>query len=440
MQSRTKRLLTGATLILLAAACAAGLGASKAAAASQHSTTTVKKISACGYVAHKSGIYELTKSVADSGSGTCITIAADNATLYLDSHTITGTGTDACIVVTGSAASAVKDTIVGGKMSKPGAKKPKASKPATLTNCETGLVVALTSGTTASNLNIVAPSSAGAGVVAEFAEGATFSHINIPMHAGNSSIGFILEGGGDNVVTNSTVNYDGTKEAFLVEQETGDTFMHDTVNDPYSSGDTGTGFWDITSSRDTYSHCASSGQFNGFDLAPTKYGPVTSTYNTAKGSAANAGSVGFQITGASQYSDSASPFHTLVSHNKATGFAIGFEDNNGGIPGVPIAEKWTNNTADNYSSVGFLINTPADYTMTGNIADGNTSAKKYTSSADTYGFLLIGASPAFPFASFANNQAYDNKYGFYSTSVGVGGKGNIAKRNKYNSYNVEITG
>ena len=241
-------------------------------------------------------------------------------------------------------------------------------------------------------------------------------------------------------MANSTVNYDGSHEAFLVEQETGDTFTHDVVNDPYNSGGSaGTAFIDSQSARNTYSHCTSLGQFNGFNLAPTEYGPVTVTYNTAKGSSANPSSAGFKITGAFQYADSSSPFHTLVSYDQTTGFVVGFQDDNGGMPGTPLAEKWTNNTAYNYSSVGFLINTPADYVMTGNITDANTSGKKYTGGS-TYGFALVDVSAAYPFASFANNQAYDSEYGFYSTAAGVGGKGNIAKRNKYNALGVEITG
>jgi len=433
---RTRRLLTAATLTLLAVACAGALGAAKAQAASQHSTTKVTKISACGFVAHKAGTYELTQSVADSGSGACITITANNVTLYLDSHTITGTGSDTCLVVDGVSGMSVKDTVVGGKMPKPGAKT-KSMKPATLTNCHTGLAVTLTSGATASYLNMVAPTSTG--VFEESATGANLSHITVPMHLGNSGAGFVLEGGADNSVTNSTVNYDGSNDAFIAVEETGDTFMHDTVNDPYSSGSAGTGFFEAASSRDTWSHCTTSGQFNGFNFDSEGSGPVTATYDKATGSPANSHSVGFMITGAFQQADSASSFHTLLSHNKTIGFQTGFDDENGGIPSTPVAETWTDNTADNYGAVGFLINHPTDYTMTGNIADANTSGKKYKGGS-TYGFALVSAAPTFPFARFANNQAYDSGYGFYSAALPVGGKGNIAKRNAINSVGVEITG
>jgi hypothetical protein len=435
---RTRRLLVGTALALLAVACTAGFGASKAAAASQHATTKVKKISACGYVAHTAGTYELTKSITDSGSGTCISVTANNVTLYLDSHTITGTGTDACVVVAGGPnGNAVKDTVIGGTMPKPKT-KPKASKPATLTNCETGLVFAVTSGATASNLNIVAPASSGAGAIVAESEGASLSHITVPLHAGNSAVGFILEEGADNAVMNSTVHYNGAHDGFEVEMETGDTFTHDTVDNPYGPG-TGTGFFDSQSARSTYSHCTVSGQINGFDLNPEGNGPVTLTYDKATGSAAIGTSVGFKVTTAFQYADSASPFHTLVSHNKTIGFGAGFEDTNEGVPDTPVAEKWIDNTADNYSQAGFFITYPTDYTMTGNIADANTAGKKYTSGT-SYGFLLTNAGPANPFASFSNNQAYDSEIGFLSAGAGVGGKGNIAKRNKVNSVGVEISG
>jgi hypothetical protein len=425
--------------MLLAAACAAGLGASTAAAASQRTTATVKKISACGYVAQKAGTYELTQSVTDSGSGPCITIAADKVTLYLDSHTITGTGTDACIFVAGSSGMLVKDAVLGWKMPKPKAKSATLGKPAKLTNCEVGVEAALTSGMTVDDLTTSVSSSSGAGILGEEATGADISHITAQMHAGNNAPGIVLEGGADNVVRQSTVNYDGTQYGFAVENETGDTFMLDTVNDPYSSGGSaGTGFFDTHSSRNTWTHCSSSRHENGFALVPQEYGPVTVTYDTATGSSAHPIGAGFSIIGAFQYADSASPFHTLVSHNKTSGFQVGFDDENGGIPDTPVAEKWIDNTAYNYSGAGFVINYPTDYVMTGNIADANTSGKKYTS-GDSYGFVLINASAPYAIAKFANNQAYDSEYGFYSAAQGVGGKGNIAKRNKINSVGVEIS-
>ena len=157
MHSRTRRLLTGAALTLLAVACAGGLGASKAAAASKR---VVHKISACGYVATHAGTYELTQSVTDSGSGPCITLNGDHIKLYLDSHTITGTGTDTCVLVEGGGTRQnVNETVFGGTKPKPVKKgrKPKPIKPATLTNCDDGLVVVKTSGTMASDLNIVSP-------------------------------------------------------------------------------------------------------------------------------------------------------------------------------------------------------------------------------------------------------------------------------------------
>ena len=437
MHSRTRRLLAAATLLLLAVACAATLGASSAAAASQHVTAKVKKISACGAVVTKAGTYELTQSVTDAGSA-CITITASHVTLYLDSHTITGTGTDTCILVAGGPGAVVADTVFGGKMTKPGTKTKPKPTPAKLTNCGTGVALLSTSGATAGYLTIGAPHNTG--VLAEEAVGASVSHISVPMHAANSADGLAFEGGADNTVTDSTVNYDGSNDGFFVLDETGDTFTRDTVNDPYNSaGSGGTAFYDKQSARNTWSHCTSSGQYYGFYLGPMEYGPVTLTYDTATGSSANVNSIGFQVTGAFQYADSASPFHTLVSHNKATGFSAGFEDQNPGLPGTPSAEKWIDNTADNYADVGFLFSYVPDYTVTGNIADANTSGKKYTS-GDSYGFVLVDVSSAFPLALFANNQAYDSRYGFYSAGSGVGGKGNIAKRNQINSVGVEITG
>ncbi len=430
MQSRTRTLLTGAALTLLAVACAAGIGASTAAAASQHAAV-VHKISACGYVATAPGTYELTKSITDVGSGNCITLNGNNITLYLNAHTITGTGNDTCVFVEGAGtAESVNETIIGGTKAKP-------ETSATLTNCGTGMVVYHTSGTKASNLKIVAPTSIG--VVEEIAGGMTLSSISVPLPpASTTADGFELVAGADNVVTKSTVDSNSSGSGFLAVTEIGDSFTYDTVKNTYNgAGSAGTGFVDAGSSRDTWSHDTSSGQLSGFVLVENGSGPVTATYDTATGPSTNAGSYGFKVIAAYQATDSASRFHTLISHNKSTGFQYGFFDHTD--TSGPVAEKWTNNTADNYSEYGFYIDYPTDYTMTGNVADANTAEMTYAGGS-TCGFCLTHALATFPVATFANNQAYDSEYGFNSAGAFVGGKGNIAKRNKYNANNVEITG
>lgn len=292
-----------------------------------------------------------------------------------------------------------------------------------------------TSGTAVSNLNIVGP--VATGVTAVLAAGMDLSHVNVLMNAGNNGTGFVLAAGGGNVVSDSMVDYDGNQHAFSIQQETGDTFMSDTVKDTHNSLGAGTAFFDAMSARNTFTHCSSTGQTNGFILAPQGDGPVTATYNRATGSAASAGSYGFSIVGAYQQSDFASPFHTLISHNTTHGFDTGFNDQS--APQFAVAEKWIGNTADNYGSYGFNIAVATDYTMTGNIADGNTAAKQYVSGS-SIGFLLASAQSSLPFAQFANNQAYDSHYGFLSGALVVPGKGNIAKRNQYNTLNVQIEG
>ncbi|HUZ16079.1 MAG TPA: hypothetical protein VMU72_07840 [Gaiellaceae bacterium] len=430
MHSRTKTWLIGAALTVLAVAFAAALGASSAAAASQHVTKVkIHKISGCGYTASVSGTYELTKNVTDSGS-TCITLNANNITLYLDGHTITGTGSDTCLYVEGGGTSlSTNETVIGGTKLKP-------TKTATLTNCKDGLYVYWTSGTKASHLNIVAPMSYG--VYEYYAGGMTLSNINVPLHS-NTAYGFYLNYGADNVVTKSTVDNNGSDASFYVEYEVGDALTWDSAKDTYStSGNNGYGFEDYYSSRNIYSHDTSKGQYDGFYLDPDSYGPVTVTYDSATGPSGNSNSYGFYINGAYQEADYASPFHTLVSHDKASGFQYGFYDESENS--YAVAEKWIDNTADNYSEYGFYIYYPTDYTMTGNIADANTGTKKYDGASTSYGFYLFYPYSYYPFASFSKNQAYDSQYGFYSDEYMVGGKGNVAKRNKYNSYDVEITG
>jgi len=429
LYSRTRTWLLGAALTVLAIAFAAAFGASNAAAASQHASTKVHKITSCGYTASVSGTYELTKSLTDSGSGDCITLDANNVTLYLDGHTITGTGTDTCVYVEGGGTSlSTNETVIGGTKAKP-------TKTATLTNCKYGLYVYWTSGTKASHLNIVSPTSDG--VYEYYAGGMMLSNINVPLHA-NTAYGFYLEYGADNVVTKSTVDNNGSDYGFYAYYEVGDTFTQDAVKDTYSNSGSGTGFYDEYSSRNIYSHDTSKGQYDGFYVYAYGYGPVTLSYDTATGRSSNINSYGFYVYEAYQEADSASPFHTLVSHDKATGFQYGYDDESN--DSYAQAEKWIDNTADNYSEYGFYIDYTTDYTMIGNVADGNTGTKKYNGSSTTYGFYLDDPYSYEPFAKFANNQAYDSQYGFYSDEYMVGGKGNVAKRNKYNSYDVEITG
>jgi hypothetical protein len=427
VHSRTKRLLTGTTLALLAVACTAGFGASKAAAASLHTSAKVHKITACGYTATAPGTYELTKSLTDAGSGTCILLAGNSITLYLDSHTITGTGTDTCVGVEASGTSLItKDTVIGGTKAKP-------SKSATLSACRYGLYVDWTAGTMASYLNIPSPTSEG--VFAEYAGGMMLSNINIPVHSA-SSYGMYLEYGADNVVTKSKVTCGNSCDGFLAYYEVGDTFSHNTAANT-NGGNSGTGFYDEDSSGNTWTHNASKGSYYGFYLYADTYGPVTATYNTASGPGTS-GSYGFYVYYAFQEADYGSTHHTLISHNKTNGFYYGYYDYSDDA--YSVAEKWTNNTADNYTGYGFYIYYPTDYTFTGNIADAHTASKKYDGTSSTYGFYLYEPYSYYPFAKFASNQAYDSEYGFYSDEYMVGGKGNIAKRNKYNSYDVEITG
>jgi len=428
LHSRTRTWLLGAALTILAVAFAAALGASNAAAASQHATK-VHKISSCGYTATASGTYELTKSVTDSGSGSCITLNGDSITLYLDGHTITGTGTDTCVYVEGGHTSlSTNETVIGGTKVKP-------TMTATLTNCKYGLYVDWTSGTMVSHLNIPSPTSYG--VYAEYAGGMTLSNINVPLHA-NTAYGIYTEYGADNVVTKCTVDNNSSDTSFFAYEEVGDKFTSDTAKDSYNhSGNGGTGFYDEYGSRNNWSHDKSTGNFYGFYFYNDTYGPVTATYDYASGPS-TAGSYGFYVYYAYQEADYSPPFHTNISHNKTVGFQYGFYDESDSSGAV--AEKWIDNTAYNYSEYGFYIYYPTDYTMNGNVADAHPGTKKYDGSSTTYGFYLYYPYSYYPFASFSKNEAYDSQYGFYSDEYMVGGKGNIAKRNKYNSYDVEITG
>ncbi len=430
MHSRTRRWLFGATLTVLAVACTAALGAANAIAASQHHAAKVHKISACGYTASSPGTYELTKNVTDVGSGSCITLNGNHITLYLDGHTITGSGTDTGVYVEGGGTSlSTNETVIGGTKAKP-------TKTAKINNCKYGLYVYWTSGAHVSHLSIGSPIAYG--VYADYDGGMMLSNISVALHA-NSAYGIYLEYGSDNVVTKSTVDNNTVDyESFYAYEEVGDTFSWNTAKDTYSNaGNGGTGFYDYDSSRDTYTHNSSKGHFYGFYLEEDGYGTVTATYNTASGPS-TVNSIGFYVYEAYQEADYGSPFHTMLSHNKTNGFDYGFDDES--YDEYSPSEKWIDNTADNYTDYGFYIDYTVDYTMTGNVADANTATKKYDGSSTTYGFYLDDPYSYEPFKTFSKNQAYDSEYGFYSDEYMVGGKGNVAKRNKYNSYDVEITG
>jgi hypothetical protein len=426
---RTRRALMGATFIVLAIALAGTFGAAKSAAATGKATT-VHKISACGYTATAPGTYELTQNVTDSGNGSCITLNGDNITLYLDGHTITGSGSDNCVYVEGgSTALNVNESVIGGTMAMPAMR-------ATLTSCNVGVYVYWTSNTSLSSLTINSPDDEA--VYAYYAAGMTASHIRIALNAG-SAYGFYLEYGADNTVTQSTVKNNGSAAAVYAEYETGDMFCWNIIKDPWSaSGSSGYGFEDKYSSRNTYMHNNVKGQYYAFYLDPDGYGPVKVIHNYAQGAPGNSDSYGYYIYGGYQESDYASRYHTIVVDNQADGFQYGFYDESGSE--YAVAETWFGNTATNYSEYGFYIYYPTNYVMIGNLADGNTATHKYDGSSTTYGFYLYYPYSYYPFAAFDFNESYDNQYGFYSDEYMVGGKGNIAKRNKYNSYDVEITG
>jgi len=428
---RTRTLLTGAALTLLLVACAAALGASNASAASRHASAKIHKISACGTVVKSPGTYELTKSLTDVGTGYCITLEGNNITLYLDGHTITGTGGDTCVYITGlSNTETVNNTVVGGMMATKKRAKPMS---ATLKNCEYGLYSSFTSGAMVSNLNIVSPT--GYGVYADYDGGMTLSHVNVALH-GNKAYGMYFEYGSNNLITKSSVDNNSNDESFYAYEEVGDTFSLDTAKNGHS-GNGATGFYDYECSRDTYTHDASKGNYYGFYLEGDGYGTVTATHNTASGPTTT-GPIGFYVYEAYQEADTGSPFHTMLSHNKTTGFQYGFDDQSN--DSYSQAETWIGNTADNYTEYGFYIDYTVNYTMVGNVADANTKTKKYDGSSTSYGFYLDDPYSYEPFRAFNNNQAYDNEYGFYSDEYMVGGTGNVAKRNKYAAYDVEITG
>lgn len=435
MHSRNGRLLTGATLTLLVVTCAAALGASNAAPAARSSAarTALRDIASCGSTLAAPGTYELTKSLTDSGSGNCITLKGNSITLYLDGHTVTGTGSDTCIYVEGDPTNlSTNQTVIGGTKAKP-------TTPATLTNCNDGLSVYGTSRTTASHLNVVAPVSYG--VYGYETGGMQLSNVNVLLHS-SSANGFYLKNGSDNLVTKSTVDNNSSSASFYAYEEVGDTFSWDTAEDTYSnSGNLGTGFYErVDGSNDTYTHDTSKGHLDGFYFASDVQtgaagGAVTATYDTATGPSA-ANSYGFYVYKTLSQITYSWPLHTTISHNKTNGFQYGYYDETD--PSFVDGETWIGNTADNYSQYGFDMADPTDYTMTGNIADGNTTGKMYPGGT-TYGFFMSVGFTKLGFASFAGNAAYDSEYGFYSLSM-IGGKGNIAKRDKYDSALVEITG
>jgi hypothetical protein len=393
---------------------------SKAGASAVHSITS------CGYVASSPGTYNVMNNLYDSGSGDCITVEANHVTLNLNSHTITGTGTDTCIYVedTSNGYDSVGDSVIGGA---------KGSPRATLRHCEYGLYVYLTSGTTASRINIDNPSY---GVYEDYAAGSNLSQITVYAPSG-VNYGFYLYAGSGNTVSQSVVNSDLTSSeyGFYNEYEYGDHFTSDTATANTPAGDSGSGFVEYYSNRNTYSGDKALGQLYGFYVYGDTYGTVTLTNNTANDLTSD--EYGFYVYLAELYSDYNDPVHTVVAGNTTNGYYYGFYDESDAA--YSTRETYSNNTADDYSGYGFYFEYPVDYTITGNTADANTtstSTPRWVSG--TYGFYFSDTAYSYYAPeTFSDNKSYDNEYGFYSDSYAISGTNNIAKRDRYASYDVQ---
>lgn len=424
MRFHARTLLTGATLTLLAI----GFGVSNAAAAPKHAAATVHKIWKCGYVATKPGVYSLARSVTDSGDGPCITLNGNKITLFLEAHTITGTGTDTCLDVEGDGSKRNTDElIVGGT----------AKRPANLTGCKRGLNVNFTARTHVRYLKIAASTSFA--VFTSDARNMVLKDVNVRLAADAVAGGIHLEHGKNNLVTQSTVVNNSAYDAFFAEAETDDSFTYDVAKATAKDADVdGDGFHEYECARDTYFHDMSLEQFDGFDLDESGSGAVYATYNTATGPSDTESSYGIFVGEAYDIANPASTFRTLVANNRMSGFQDDFYDTTADRPSV-VPERWIDNTADNYVEYGFYIYYPMKYTLTGNVADGNTSGKKYAGGS-TDGFYFEQASADQPFAAFSKNAAYDSEYGYYSNGDVVSGKNNVSKRNKYRPYDVTING
>jgi parallel beta-helix repeat protein len=393
---------------------------SKARAAAVHTITS------CGYVASSPGTYSVTTNLTDSGSGPCIEITANNVTVNLNSHTITGTGTDTCIEMyynTRTNYETSGDSVIGGA---------KGSPRANLQGCGYGLYVYFTSGATASRINIHRPTSYG--IEEEYAAGANLSQITVYAPSG-SAYGFYGYGGAGNTLSHVSVDMNNSEYGFYTEYEYADTFAGDVVFDSYSStGDAGTGFYDLYSNRNTYSGDKALGQEYGFYFYEDSYGTVTAKGNTAYDKSSN--EYGFYVYYAELRYDYSPPNHTVISGNTTTGYDYGFYDESDDA--YSTQETYDSNTADNYSEYGFYFYYPTDYTITNNTADANpmgTTKPRWVSG--TYGFYFYEGYSYYAPITLSGNKSYDNEWGYYSDGYALSGTNNIAKRDKYRSYDVQ---
>jgi hypothetical protein len=384
----------------------------------------VHTITSCGYVAKTPGTYNVTRNLYDTGSGDCILVEADNVTLNLNSHTITGTGSDTCVYVsdTTTGYDSVGDSVVGGQAGSPRA---------TFRHCYYGLYLYYTSGATASRINIANPTY---GVYGEYAIAANVSQINVTATDGVSE-GFYFEYGGGNTVSQSAVTgylyWD--EVGFETYYEYTDHFVNDTTSGNAPAGDEGYGFYDEYSNRDVFSGDKSIDHLYGFYLYEDGYGTVSAKNSSASDLASD--EYGFYIYYPDLDYDYNGPNHPTFIGNTTNGFDYGYYDYQDTSDNV--REIWKNNTADNYSGYGFYFEYPTDYTITGNTADANTTSTatpRWVSG--TYGLYLSSGYSYYAPLAFSGNKVYDNEYGFYSDGYAITGTNNIAKRNKYASYDV----
>jgi parallel beta-helix repeat protein len=393
---------------------------------SSASASAVHTITSCGYVATAPGTYNVTQDLTDSGGGNCITIEANHVTLNLNSHKITGTGTDNCIYVgpTSTSYESLGDSVVGGATGSPRGN---------LQGCGTGVDLYFTSGASVTNINVHSP--VYYGIYEDYIAAANISHISIYAPSGLSD-GFYGEYGAGNTVSHVNVDESGSGNAFNVYYEYNDNFTNDVARDSYngSSGNSATGFYDEYSNRNTYSGDKSVGHEWGFYFYEDDYGTVTAKNNTA--SDPNSSEDGFYAYYAVLEYDYADPVHTVISGNKTNGFDTGYYDENG--TSYSVRETYSGNTADNYTGYGFYFTYPTDFVISNNTADANTTSTtppRWVSG--TYGFYFYYGDSYYGPLTLSGNQSYDNEYGYYSDSDGVTGTNNIAKRDKYKSYDVE---
>jgi parallel beta-helix repeat protein len=261
------------------------------------------KISSFGYVISAPGTYQVTQDL--SGSGTAITVSADNVDLHLGGHTLSGDGSGAGVDVEGAANINIHHGTVQGfydGIFLNGALNSKVSSVTANRNTSDGIQILNASGNTVTDT----------------------------ATAQNGGVGIYVNQSNGNTVTRNIVD-----RSYIGISVAGPSSYGNTVSRNTASGNHGAGIRVFASAtQNTVQDNTCNGNFVGVQLGGDGYGGANR--NTIQSNTANLNTVGIQI----ELDDTANTGNTLQGNTALTNANADLEDENPGCD----SNIWANNT------------------------------------------------------------------------------------------------